>query len=62
MVKKILFPDDRLFPSAKQEASQVSSRLNTPQSDSPSYRLAYDDLDFMMLDETKSCTLTTGIS
>jgi len=57
MVKKILFPDDRLFPSAKQEASQVSNRLGTPQSDSPSYRLAYDDLDFMMLDELRAVRL-----
>lgn len=46
-----------LFPSAKQDAAQVCYDYDTPQSRSTSYRLAYDDFDFIMRDELRPVRL-----
>lgn len=50
-------PCPRPFPSAREDAAQVSYDDGTPQSRSPSYRLAYDDFDFMMRDELRPVRL-----
>ena len=51
-------PRESRVPSAEQDAvTSVSYDYGTPQSHSPSYRLAYDDFDFMMRDELRSVRL-----
>ncbi len=57
MAKKTRIPCESPFPSAKQDVSNVSYDLGTPQSQSPSYRLAYDDQDFIMRDELRPVRL-----
>ncbi|CAA9890744.1 conserved hypothetical protein [Candidatus Methylobacter favarea] len=57
MAKKTLLPAESPFPSAKQDVINVSADLGTPQSLSPSYRLAYNDFDFMMRDELRPVRL-----
>ncbi len=57
MAKKTLIPSESPFPSAKQDAASVSYDYGTPQSHSPSYRLAYDDFDFIMRDELRPVRL-----
>lgn len=57
MAHKPKIPCDSLFPTAKQDASNVSYDYGTAQSISPSYRLAYDDPDFMMRDELRPVRL-----
>jgi uncharacterized protein (TIGR00730 family) len=57
MAKKTRIPCDSPFPSAKEEVIQVSYDYGSPQSHSPSYRLAYDDLDFIMRDELRPVRL-----
>ncbi len=57
MAKKTLIPNESPFPSAKQDAASVSYDYGTPQSHSPSYRLAYDDFDFIMRDELRPVRL-----
>lgn len=57
MTKITKLLDDGLFPSAREEAAHVSYCDSCEQTASPSYRLAYDDLDFMMRDELRSVRL-----
>lgn len=57
MTKKTKMPCDSPFPSAKEESAHVSYNDGTAQTQSSSYRLAYDDLDFMMRDELRSVRL-----
>lgn len=57
MTKKTKIPCDSPFPSAKEEAAHVSYNDGTAQTQSSSYRLAYDDLDFIMRDELRSVRL-----
>ncbi|MEQ1545086.1 TIGR00730 family Rossman fold protein [Methyloglobulus sp.] len=57
MAQKPKIPCDSPFPSAKQDATNVSYDYGTEQSRSPSYRLAYDDADFMMRDELRPVRL-----
>ncbi|MEY3788469.1 MAG: hypothetical protein RLZ75_2676 [Pseudomonadota bacterium] len=57
MAKKTLIPCESPFPSAKQDAASVSYDYDTPQSHSPSYRLAYDDFNFIMRDELRPVRL-----
>jgi uncharacterized protein (TIGR00730 family) len=57
MAKKSSIPCKSPFPTAKQDATLVAHNLNTAQSQSPSYRLAYDDFDFMMRDELRPVRL-----
>jgi uncharacterized protein (TIGR00730 family) len=57
MAKKTRIPCESPFPSAKQDITNVSYDDSTPQSSSPSYRLAYDDQDFLMRDELRPIRL-----
>ena len=57
MAKKTIIPCKNPFPTAKQDAATVSYDYGTPQSHSPSYRLAYDDFDFIMRDELRPVRL-----
>lgn len=57
MAKKTRIPCESPFPSAKEDVTNVSYDYGTPQSKSPSYRLAYDDLDFIMRDELRPVRL-----
>lgn len=57
MAHKPKIPCDSPFPSAKQDAINAFYDYGTEQSRSPSYRLAYDDPDFMMRDELRSVRL-----
>lgn len=57
MAEKPKIPCDSPFPSVIQEATQAFYDYGTPQSRSPSYRLAYDDLDFVMRDELRPVRL-----
>lgn len=45
------------FPTAKEDAAHVSYDDSTAQTQSSSYRLAYDDLDFIMRDELRPVRL-----
>ncbi len=57
MSSKSKIPDCSPFSSAKEDAASVSYDYGTPQTKSPSYRLAYDDIDFLMRDELRSVRL-----
>ncbi|MGZ8163760.1 MAG: LOG family protein [Methylobacter sp.] len=57
MAIKTQIPCESLFPTAKQDATHVSYDYGTLQSHSPSYRLAYDDFDFIMRDELRPVRL-----
>ncbi|MEQ1530391.1 MAG: TIGR00730 family Rossman fold protein [Methylococcales bacterium] len=57
MPKTPKLPCNSLFPSAKQDATNVVYDYGSAQSNSPSYRLAYDDLDFIMRDELRPVRL-----
>jgi uncharacterized protein (TIGR00730 family) len=57
MTKKTKIPCESPFPSAKEDAAHVLYNDVTAQTQSPSYRLAYDDADFMMRDELRSVRL-----
>lgn len=57
MADKPRIPCDSPFPTAKQDATNVSYEYGTAQSSSPSYRLAYDDFDFIMRDELRPVRL-----
>jgi uncharacterized protein (TIGR00730 family) len=57
MNKKTIIPQHSPFPTAKQDARRVVYDADTPQSHSPSYRLAYDDFDFIMRDELRPVRL-----
>jgi len=57
MAKTTKIPCGSLFPSAKQDAGNVRYDDGSPQANSPSYRLAYDDLDFIMRDELRAVRL-----
>ena len=57
MAKTTLIPCESPFPSAKQDAASVTYDYGSSQSHSPSYRLAYDDFDFIMRDELRPVRL-----
>ena len=57
MAKKTRIPCESPFPSAKQDVTNVSYDYGTPQTQSPSYRLAYDDPNFLMRDELRPVRL-----
>ncbi len=57
MPKKPKIPAGSPFPSAKQDAFNTFYDYGTVQSRSQSYRLAYDDLDFIMRDELRPVRL-----
>ena len=47
----------QVFPSAEQDIDAARLMPDTPQTRSPSYRLAYDDHDFLMRDELRPVRL-----
>jgi uncharacterized protein (TIGR00730 family) len=57
MANKPKIPCDSPFTSAKQDAIDFFYDYGTAQSQSPSYRLAYNDFDFMMQDELRPVRL-----
>ncbi len=57
MAHKPKIPCDSPFTSAKQDATDFYYDYGTAQSQSPSYRLAYNDFDFLMRDELRPVRL-----
>jgi uncharacterized protein (TIGR00730 family) len=57
MAHKPKIPCDSPFPTAKQDATNAFYDYGTEQSRSSSYRLAYDDFDFIMRDELRPVRL-----
>jgi uncharacterized protein (TIGR00730 family) len=57
MTKKTKMPNESPFPSAKEDAANVLYSDGTAQTRSASYRLAYDDTDFLMRDELRPVRL-----
>lgn len=43
----------RVFRGAKQEAETVKDGVSTPQTDDPAYRLAFQDLDFLLREDLR---------
>jgi uncharacterized protein (TIGR00730 family) len=48
---------DRVFPDAQEDVKSTHVTPDTPQTRSPSYRLAFDDPDFMVRDELRPVRL-----
>ena len=44
---------DRVFPGAKQDAESARSAISTPQTESPAYRLAFQDMDFLLREDLR---------
>jgi uncharacterized protein (TIGR00730 family) len=57
MTKNTKMPNESIFPSAKEDATHVSYHDGTLQTQSATYRLAYNDFDFMMRDELRPVRL-----
>lgn len=57
MAHKPKIPCDSPFTTAKQDATEFYYDYGTAQSQSPSYRLAYNDFDFLMRDELRPVRL-----
>ncbi len=57
MTKNTKIPNASPFPSAREDAAHVSYDYGIAQTQSPSYRLAYNDFDFIMRDELRSVRL-----
>lgn len=53
--------DEQVFPSAEQDAIVAKLAPDTPQTGSPSYRLAYADRDFLLRDELRPATTASRI-
>lgn len=49
--------DQRTLPSARQDAARAKPRLDTPQTRSPSYRLAFADTEFLLREELRPVRL-----
>lgn len=43
----------RVFPRAKQEAEVAASGLSTPQTEGPAYKLAFQDMDFLLREDLR---------
>ena len=43
----------RVFHGAKQEAETVKARVSTPQTENPAYRLAFQDMDFLLREDLR---------
>jgi uncharacterized protein (TIGR00730 family) len=43
----------RVFPRAKQDAESAKGGLSTPQTENPSYRLAFQDMDFLLREDLR---------
>lgn len=55
--KKKRQPKKRIFRSADEDARRASICVDAPQCQAPSYRLAYQDPDFLLLDELRPVRL-----
>ena len=43
----------RVFPRAKQDAEAAEHGISTPQTQDPAYRLAFQDLDFLLREDLR---------
>jgi uncharacterized protein (TIGR00730 family) len=43
----------RVFPRAKQDAESAKTAVSTPQTEHPSYRLAFQDMDFLLREDLR---------
>ena len=43
----------RVFPRAKQEADRAKGGISTPQTQDPAYRLAFQDMDFLLREDLR---------
>ena len=43
----------RVFPRAKQEADRAKGAVSTPQTQDPAYRLAFQDMDFLLREDLR---------
>ena len=43
----------RVFPRAKQDAETAKTAVSTPQTEHPSYRLAFQDMDFLLREDLR---------
>ena len=43
----------RVFPRAKQDAESAAAAISTPQTEHPAYRLAFQDLDFLLREDLR---------
>ena len=43
----------RVFPRARQDAETASAGVHTPQTESPSFRLAFQDMDFLLREDLR---------
>jgi uncharacterized protein (TIGR00730 family) len=43
----------RVFPRAKQDAETAKTGISTPQTEHPSYRLAFQDMDFLLREDLR---------
>src|ERR1700749_11450 len=43
----------RVFPRAKQEADRAKGGISTPQTENPAYRLAFQDMDFLLREDLR---------
>ena len=43
----------RVFPRAKQDAEVAKTSISTPQTESPAYSLAFQDMDFLLREDLR---------
>ena len=43
----------RVFPRAKQDAESAKTGISTPQTESPAYKLAFQDMDFLLREDLR---------
>jgi uncharacterized protein (TIGR00730 family) len=43
----------RVFPRAKQDSERASSQVSTPQTENPAYKLAFQDMDFLLREDLR---------
>jgi uncharacterized protein (TIGR00730 family) len=48
-----LSPPKRMFPHAREEAEAASQTISAPQTDHPAYRLAFQDMDFLLREDLR---------
>jgi len=48
-----IVPPKRLFPNARQEAETAKQQTSVPQTEHPSYRLAFQDMDFLLREDLR---------
>jgi uncharacterized protein (TIGR00730 family) len=44
---------DRVFPRARQDADSARHNVSTPQTESPAYKLAFQDMDFLLREDLR---------